>query len=117
MARMHELDGFQLSSGVVAVIAGLIMLVVGVPAIWSLLIIGDGVLVLVALWSVNRRGHRNSARTQRAPHIKEDPCRDASRAPGGGSAKCRRRADTIESPIDTAAGLPTPRRARYVSRS
>jgi hypothetical protein len=52
MRRFHELDGFQLFSGVVSVIAGPVMLVMGAPAGWAFLIMGAGALVLVAQWAI-----------------------------------------------------------------
>ena len=52
MRRFHELDGFQLFSGVLAVTAGPIMLVMGAPAGWAFLIMGAGLLVLVAQWAI-----------------------------------------------------------------
>jgi hypothetical protein len=52
MSRFQELDGFQCISGVMAAIAGPVMLVLGAPAGWSFLIMGTGVLVLVAQWAI-----------------------------------------------------------------
>jgi hypothetical protein len=52
MGRLHELDGFQLFSGLAAVIAAPIMLALGAPAGWSFLILASGIMLLAALWAV-----------------------------------------------------------------
>lgn len=52
MRRLHELDGFQLLSGVASIVAGPIMLVMGAPAGWAFLIVGAGILVLLANWAI-----------------------------------------------------------------
>jgi len=52
MARFHELDGFQLLSGLASIIAGPVMLLMGAPAGWAFLIMGAGTLVLVAQWAI-----------------------------------------------------------------
>jgi len=52
MSHLRELDGFQLLSGVLAVIAGPIMLANGSPAGWAFLVIAAGVLVLLAQWAL-----------------------------------------------------------------
>jgi hypothetical protein len=52
MHRLHELDGFQLFSGILAAGAGPVMLVMGAPPGWSLLIMGIGILVLLANWAI-----------------------------------------------------------------
>jgi membrane protein implicated in regulation of membrane protease activity len=48
MHEIHELDGFQLFSGLLAMIAGPVMLLMGAPAWWALLIVASGAVVLVA---------------------------------------------------------------------
>ena len=55
MTRGHKVDGFQLISGVLAVIAGLVMFALGEPVGWSALILVDGIAVLAALCLINRR--------------------------------------------------------------
>jgi len=52
MHRLHELDGFQLFSGILAAVAGPVMLAMGAPAGWSLLIMAIGILVLLANWAI-----------------------------------------------------------------
>jgi len=52
MRRLHELDGFQLFSGVASIIAGPVMLLMGAPAGWAFLIMVAGILVLVANWAI-----------------------------------------------------------------
>jgi len=52
MSRLHRLDGFQVLSGLLGVIAGPIMLVMGAPAGWAFLIIVTGGLALVAQWAI-----------------------------------------------------------------
>jgi hypothetical protein len=53
MSRFNELDGFQLLSGLVSVIAGPVMLLMGAPAGWAFLIMAAGSLVLVAQWAIH----------------------------------------------------------------
>jgi hypothetical protein len=52
MSRWHRADGFQLVSGLLAVVAGPILLVSGAPAGWSFLLIAAGALVLLAQWAL-----------------------------------------------------------------
>jgi hypothetical protein len=52
MSRWHQLDGFQLLMGVVALIAGPVMLATGFPAGWSLLVLAAGAVVLLAQWAI-----------------------------------------------------------------
>ena len=52
MSRFHELDGFQLFSGVASIVAGPIMLLMGAPAGWAFLIMGAGTVVLFAQWAI-----------------------------------------------------------------
>jgi hypothetical protein len=52
MSRWHQADGFQLVSGVLALIAGPILLAKGAPAGWSLLLMATGALVLLAQWAI-----------------------------------------------------------------
>ena len=52
MRRFHELDGFQLFSGVASLTAGPVMLLMGAPAGWAFLIMAAGTLVLVAQWAI-----------------------------------------------------------------
>ena len=53
MLHSHRLDGFEFFSGLMAVIAGPIILVTGTLAPgWSVLITVAGVLVLWAQWKV-----------------------------------------------------------------
>jgi len=52
MSHWHELDGFQLLSGVLAVIAAPVMLLMGAPAGWAFLILAAGLIVLVAQWAI-----------------------------------------------------------------
>jgi len=52
MSHWHELDGFQLLSGVLAVVAAPIMLVLGAPAGWAFLILAAGTFVLLAQWVI-----------------------------------------------------------------
>jgi hypothetical protein len=48
MPDWHQLDGFQLFSGLASVCAGPIMLGMGAPAGWAFLIMGAGILVVLA---------------------------------------------------------------------
>ena len=52
MSHWHELDGFQLLSGLIAVIAAPIMLAMGAPAGWAFLILAAGITVLLAQWTI-----------------------------------------------------------------
>src|SRR5579859_3171084 len=52
MSRWHKADGFQLASGVLALIAGPILLASGAPAGWSFLLMAAGALVLLAQWAI-----------------------------------------------------------------
>jgi hypothetical protein len=52
MSRLRNLDGFQLFSGILAVVAAPIMLVLGAPAGWSFLILAIGVVVLLTQWMI-----------------------------------------------------------------
>ena len=52
MSHLHELDGFQVLSGVLAVIAGPIMLSSGAPAGWAFITMATGGLVLLAQWTL-----------------------------------------------------------------
>jgi hypothetical protein len=52
MSRFHELDGFQLVSGIASIIAGPVMLLMGAPAGWAFLIMGAGAVVLCAQWAL-----------------------------------------------------------------
>jgi membrane protein implicated in regulation of membrane protease activity len=62
MHGIHELDGFQLFSGLLAMIAGPVMLLMGAPAWWALLIVASGTVVLVAQCAIlagTSREHRH----------------------------------------------------------
>jgi hypothetical protein len=48
-SHTYRLDGFQLFSGIAAVVAGPIMLAAGSPAGWSFLVLAAGLLLLLAL--------------------------------------------------------------------
>ncbi len=52
MACRQDIDGFQLLSGVLAVIAGPVMLVCGSPAGWAVLVGALGVVLLVCQWAI-----------------------------------------------------------------
>ena len=52
MSHLRELDGFQILSGVLTVIAGPIMLLSGAPAGWAFITIAAGGLVLLAQWAL-----------------------------------------------------------------
>ena len=52
MSRWQQADGFQLVSGVLALIAGPILLASGAPAGWSFLLMAAGALVLLAQWAI-----------------------------------------------------------------
>jgi len=52
MVDLRRVDGFQLFSGILAVVSGPILLATGAPAGWSFLLIGSGVVLLVALWTM-----------------------------------------------------------------
>ena len=62
MRAIHELDGFQLFSALLALIAGPIMLILGLPTWWALLVVASGTVVLVtqcAIVASARRRHRH----------------------------------------------------------
>ena len=62
MHEIHELDGFQLFSGLLAMIAGPVMLLMGAPTWWALLILASGTVVLgaqCAMLAGNAREHRH----------------------------------------------------------
>jgi hypothetical protein len=52
MSQWHQADGFQLVSGLVAMVAGPILLASGSPAGWSFLLMAAGALVLLAQWAI-----------------------------------------------------------------
>jgi len=52
MSHVHRLDGFQLLSAFLAVIAGPIMLAADAPAGWSFLLIATGITLLLAQWAI-----------------------------------------------------------------
>jgi hypothetical protein len=62
MTPRPRVDRFEVFSGVAAVIGGLVMLGLGASAGWSILILGDGILVLGAVWLVTRRRRLGGAR-------------------------------------------------------
>ena len=62
MTSRPRVDWFEVFSGVAAVIGGLVMLGLGASAGWSILILGDGLLVLGALLLVTRRRRLDGAR-------------------------------------------------------
>jgi hypothetical protein len=49
---MHRSDGFQLVSGVIAIVAGPIRLAQGAPAGWSFLLIAAGAVLLLTQWAI-----------------------------------------------------------------
>jgi len=59
MMRGPRVDRFEVLSGVVAVIGGLVMFALGAAVGWSSLILGDGILVLTGLWLVTRSRWRS----------------------------------------------------------
>jgi hypothetical protein len=61
MTRRPRVDRFEVFSGIAAVIGGLVMFAVGASAGWSSLILGDGILLLAALWLVTHRRRRHRA--------------------------------------------------------
>jgi hypothetical protein len=52
LARFSALDGFQVVSGLLAVVAGPFMLAAGFPAGWAFLAIVAGIVVLLAQWAI-----------------------------------------------------------------
>ncbi len=52
MTPVHRTEGFQVVSGVLAVIAGPVLLARGAPAGWSFLLIAAGVILLVTQWAI-----------------------------------------------------------------
>ncbi|HEV7526267.1 MAG TPA: hypothetical protein VGP92_14945 [Acidimicrobiia bacterium] len=50
--RWHRTDGFQTTSGVLAVLAGPVLLAHGAPAGWSFILIAAGLVLLVTQWVI-----------------------------------------------------------------
>ena len=50
MSHWREVDGFQLFSGIAALVTGPVMLAMGAPAGWAFIVMTTGTLVLLAQW-------------------------------------------------------------------
>ena len=53
MLDRRRVDGFQVVSGTLGVVSGLILLARGAPAGWSFLLVAAGVVILVAVWVIS----------------------------------------------------------------